>query len=175
MTREIPLTRGYVALVDDADYEHLSQFKWHALCTKSGRVYAKRSVPIGSGKYRDVLMHRELLPVAPGMKVDHIEGIGLDNRRPNLRPATHQQNLCNRRGGNGASPFVGVARHKARWVAYITTHGRRQHLGLFDTAIEAAAARDEASRAQHGEFATINLTGARAMGAQEARRMGGDA
>jgi hypothetical protein len=29
MTKEIPLTKGYVALVDDDDFDWLSQFKWH--------------------------------------------------------------------------------------------------------------------------------------------------
>ena len=29
--KEIPLSQGKIALVDDEDYADLSQFKWHAL------------------------------------------------------------------------------------------------------------------------------------------------
>lgn len=28
--KEIPLTQGYVALVDDEDYDRVSAFKWYA-------------------------------------------------------------------------------------------------------------------------------------------------
>lgn len=157
MTRQIPLSRGYVALVDDEDFGRLSEIRWHALCVKSGRVYAKATLRVGPGRYRDVLMHRLVLDAPAGLKVDHIEGIGLDNRRANLRLATHQQNLCNRRRGYGASRFVGVAQHRGRWRAYITAHGRNQHLGLFDTEEAAARARDAAARLLHGEFASLNL------------------
>lgn len=30
MTQHIPLTRGYIALVDAADYARVMQFEWHA-------------------------------------------------------------------------------------------------------------------------------------------------
>jgi hypothetical protein len=176
MAREITLTRGYAALVDDEDYERLSAFKWHAFCTKSGRVYAKTSQRDETGRSRDLLMHRLVLDVGPSLKVDHIEGIGLDNRRANLRPATHQQNLCNRLGGNGASSFVGVARCRGRWRAYITTDGRQHHLGVYDTPEEAAAARDRAAPLHHGSFATLNAgRGARTVGSEETRRLAGGA
>jgi hypothetical protein len=40
----IPLTRGMVAIVDDADYEWLSKFSWHArLNTSNGVYYAART------------------------------------------------------------------------------------------------------------------------------------
>lgn len=37
MMKEIPLTQGKVASVDDCDYEYLNQWKWHPL--KSGKTF----------------------------------------------------------------------------------------------------------------------------------------
>ena len=38
MAKEIPLTQGYVALVDDEDYERVNKFKWHALALQNGEI-----------------------------------------------------------------------------------------------------------------------------------------
>lgn len=58
--KEIPLTQGKVALVDDDDFEWLSQFKWYAV--KFGRTfYAVRQAPRVNGKQRKIWMHREVL------------------------------------------------------------------------------------------------------------------
>ena len=171
MTREIPLTRGYVALVDDDDFALVGAVKWHALVTRSGRVYAKRSVRAPDG-YRDVLMHRVLMGATPGVEVDHIEGVGLDNRRANLRLASHQQNLCNRtHPTRSRSGYRGVAPHRdGRWRAYVNAHGRQHAVGVFSSAEEAARARDAAAIRLSGEFATRNFP-AGGLGAQEAGRL----
>ena len=39
----IELTKGFVAIIDDSDFERLSQFKWCANVVKSGRAYATRN------------------------------------------------------------------------------------------------------------------------------------
>lgn len=80
--RKISLTKGYSVIVDDADYEYLSQWKWHY---NSG--YAERKE---NGKH--IRMHRQL---CSGDIIDHIKGNTLDNRRENLRPATKSQNAMN--------------------------------------------------------------------------------
>jgi hypothetical protein len=87
----IQLTQGKQAIVDDEDFELLSQFKWYAM--KSGHnVYAAR----GGGKRRMELLHRLILGVTDSkIEVDHINGDGLDNRRSNLRVATHADNQHN--------------------------------------------------------------------------------
>src|SRR5665213_3111116 len=88
--REIQLTKGKIALVDDADYEYLSQFKWQAHRRGGKTYYAKTDI----GR-RSVGMH-QLVMDAGDLEVDHRDGNGLDNRRSNLRLATHSQNQCNR-------------------------------------------------------------------------------
>ena len=109
--REIPLTRGQVALVDDEDYEYLSQFKWHAYKdTRNARTrwYARR------GASPQVYMHAEIMQSQAGQKVDHQNENGLDNQRSNLRFATAAQNAhntglksTNTSGYRGAGLMVG--------------------------------------------------------------------
>jgi hypothetical protein len=80
----------------------------------------------------------------PGHQIDHINGVRNDNRLCNLREATVAQNQQNQRASpRNASGYPGVSWHKriGKWEAHITVDGRRHHLGLFDTAREAYAAR----------------------------------
>jgi hypothetical protein len=151
--REIPLTQGKVALVDDADYDALMAFKWRALKWSSGvdQWYALRSV-----RKRNVYMHVHLTAY---VRTDHIDGNGLNNQRANLREATNQQNSFNRRSETGHSPFKGVYSYPhdpSRWCAYIGLDGRKQYLGIFDTKEEAALAYNQAATKLFGEFAHLN-------------------
>lgn len=151
-TRKISLTQGYVALVDAADYDDLSQHLWF-VHFKGSVPYAARA-DYSSGKKRYELMHRRLLPDAP--YVDHIDGDGLDNRRSNLRAATHSQNLRNRvrLGTNNKSGFRGVSWHVGNkvWQAQIYIEGKKKHLGSFANREDAARAFDDAAVEHYGEF-----------------------
>lgn len=156
-TREIPLTQGKVALVDAADYERLSAFKWYA---HRGRCnwYAQRHI---SGSRKIQPMHRFILGVGDTkVMVDHIDCDGLNNRRSNIRPATPSQNQANR--GKYAcgttSLYKGVYRHKdGRWVASIKHRRKRKCLGSFPDEISAAHAYDAAAVRLFGEFANLNF------------------
>lgn len=155
MAKEIPLTQGKVALVDDADYEWLSQWKW----AFNGR-YAYRH-PMINRKYHHKMMHRELIQPPPGMQVDHINGNTLDNRRSNLRICTPEQNSGNRRKSRGAitSVYKGVwfERSTQRWGTGVQRGKCRYPLGYYDTEIEAAYAYDAGAREVFGEFAKVNF------------------
>lgn len=152
MTKEIPLTKGFVALVDDDDYERvITAGKWQA-SVDGRRVYARHKV-----RGRQIRLHAFL---TSWPLTDHINGNGLDNRRANLREATSVQNACNRRlGSKNTSGFKGVSWKAAskKWVARIKTHGKATHLGYFSTPQEAARAYDAAARELHGEFARLNF------------------
>lgn len=156
--KEIPLTQGKVALVDDEDYESLNAFKWHA-ANCNGAYYAARSVWIGLGKQRYVLMHRELLNVS--REVDHINNDGLDNRRANLRPASRsQQNQNSRKRMECSSVFKGVYWNipSKKWQAYIRVNHIRIHLGLFHCEKAAALAYDSAAVEAFGDYAKTNAS-----------------
>jgi hypothetical protein len=151
--KEIPLTKGAVVIVDDADYEWLSQFNWVLLLTQDGKRYAARGA-MRNGRWGSyVLMHRELLGLTTGdgKQADHKNGNGLDNRRENLRIATPQENMRNVRG-TASSGIKGAYRQGSRWRAKIAVDGKQIHLGYFDTAEEAGAAYAKAAEQYFGEF-----------------------
>jgi hypothetical protein len=157
--REIPLTNSpLVALVDDEDYERVSAHKWF-LVKDEGRVKMTNS---GSRYAASPRLHHFIMGKAPkGFEWDHRFGDQLDNRKENLRLATHAQNLfnCKRRVDN-TSGYRGVAWDKTNgnWMSYINAHGQRYNLGRFSDPISAAKARDEAAKELHGDFHRTNLT-----------------
>ena len=152
MPKEIQLTQGKIALVDDEDFAMLvGMGRW---CYNSG--YAVR----GAG----VRMHRVILAAPKSAHVDHINGDMLDNRRCNLRLCNNSQNQMNRRVARGVSKFKGVLWQKRAngsgfWKATITKDGVVRYLGSFPTDLEAAAAYNAAAIELYGAFAAINDLG----------------
>lgn len=157
--KQIPLTQGQFALVDDKDFEYLNQFKWQALKDKV-TYYAVRSVTLNKKQY-PVLMHRVILEIAdPKMQGDHMDHNGLNNQRYNLRIVTRKQNIRNSTGNKkSASIYKGVTYIKSskKWCAQISINGKNKHLGVFTDEIEAAKKYDEMARLHYGEFAYLNF------------------
>ena len=156
--QEIKLTQGQVTLVDDVDYEYLSQWKWHAAWYHGG-FRATRNSPRVNGKQKTILMHTV---VAQRMRIDarridHIDHNPLNNRRSNLRTATVVQNGHNRGPNkNNTTGVKGVSFDKVRgrYRARIGFENKHYHLGLFDTIPEAAAVVQKKRRELVGEFAS---------------------
>lgn len=167
--KEIPLTQGKVALVDDEDYERVAQFKWfarranHGVGTNWYAARMRREDDKGSSLL--VFMHRFILAV-DGLsfeivQADHRDGDGLNNRRQNLRLCAPVQNRLNRPlYANNKSGLKGVrlAPDAKSWISKIRINGKLQHLGHFRTAVDAALAYDIAAFAARGEFAHLNFS-----------------
>jgi hypothetical protein len=151
--KEIVLSKGYVALVDDSDYEWLNQWKWTASVNK--RIcYAYRSVYVKSKYVHRIAMHR-LITVSPEcMEVDHIDGNGINNQRHNLRIVTSRQNSYNRHRQYGKT--VGARLSKGIWIARIVIDGVDTYLGAYKSRLDALAAYDIAALNSRGEYAVIN-------------------
>ena len=151
--RYIALTQGKFAIVDAADYEWLSRYKWTASC-KGDKCYAYRK-----DKGRNILMHRLIAQAPPGMVVDHIDGNSANNRRGNLRVCTQAENCRNAKPRVGTSRFKGVRAHNApgKFAAEITFEGRAEYLGSFTDEIEAALVYDLRAIVLFAEFARPNF------------------
>lgn len=182
--REIPLTQGFVAVVDDADFDFLGQWKWRAFVTRGVIRSVITNIKTDAGRGSGYL-HRMLLRPPAGLVVDHIDGNPLNNTRANLRICTRKQN--SRNGGQRSliQPYKGVSvdRHAPHvWRARICADGHLHWLGYHATPEAAARAYDEAAIRLHGEFARLNfpqdhgvehraeLAGLSGLGRREAQR-----
>jgi len=157
--KQIQLTQGKYALVDNSDYEDLSKYKWYAYkCGKN--YYAARSVRIkGTKKKQTIIMHSLIAKTPDGMVTDHINGNGLDNRRENLRICSHRENICNCKPRSGFSRFKGVSWNVLlkKWRARICYKGKKISLGCYQKEEEAARAYDLKASEWFGEYAKLNF------------------
>lgn len=156
MTCRIRCSSGKYALIDPEDYEYLSKFNWNDY-TGYPRTFRRRKSE--NNKLIGTSMHALILKAPKGLAIDHINGNTLDNRKKNLRIVTSQQNGCNRKlGSNNTTGYKGVTYHKRDrlYQSSIKIKGKRQYLGWFKTAEEAANAYNKASKILHGEFGRIN-------------------
>lgn len=157
--KEIPLTNGLTAQVDDRDYEPLMCLApWYAVKC-SGKWYAARRINARRGLMR-LYMHQAILGscCVRGVVVDHVDGNGLNNQRTNIRRATPAQNSANKRKqqNGGTSRFKGVSTLKSRPGLFrAVVKGR--YLGFFSTEEEAARAYDNAALQEFGPFAALNF------------------
>ncbi len=153
-TRVIRLTNGGFTLVDVEDYERFNRFNWQ----RHPKGYVIRCVKRNKRPYT-IRLHREILNAPKGVEVDHRNRNPQDNTRDNLRLATHGQNGANAKSQSRKQPttFKGVVFRKrvGNWMARIGKRPR-QYLGVFRTAIEAAAAYNAAAITRYGEFARLN-------------------
>ena len=96
--KKIPLSKGLVTVVDDEDFEWLSQYKWFAAAASGCEDlhYAVRNVPAPETKHGHRLL-RMHIAIMGASGIDHRDGDGLNNQKSNLRRATPGQNAANKR------------------------------------------------------------------------------
>ncbi len=149
--KQIPLTQGKFALVDDEDYEYLNQWKWHYA---SFHAYRKDI----TGK--TIAMHNLVIKPPKGKLVDHKNGNGIDNQRSNLRFATSKQNSYNSKKKPGKGNFKGVcqkAHYPNKYFTSISKDKKQYYIGYFENEHHAAVAYDLWADYFFGDFARTNF------------------
>jgi hypothetical protein len=164
--KEVQLTQGYVALVDDEDFERVSKFSWYAQVQRFKdkrvrNVYAQKKEKLLSGARTTKSMHAFIVN-NPDLtaEVDHEDHNGLNNQKHNLRKATKADNQHNtRKRINNTSGYKGAYWNKKDkvWRAMIGINSKLTHLGSYATSEQAARAYDEAALRLFGEFANTNF------------------
>ena len=158
--KTIPLSKGYVALVDDEDFERASRHNWHVEIRKNGPKYAQTTFT----KHRYITamrLHRFIMGCTEGdgAIVDHVNGDGLDNRKANLRRCTQKQNVMNQAKSKGRySKYKGVSKCQkgTQWRAYIKFAGKHCELARGDSEEDMAVYYDVAAQLFFGEYARLN-------------------
>ncbi len=154
------------AIVDDCDFESMSQFKWY-LHTGG---YAVRNVEIENIGRKVLLMHRSICSLDYGDRrvVDHINGNKLDNRKINLRVCHRMENARNQiLKCTNTSGYKGVSFVPSRnsYIAYITANNKRKTIGYFKTPELAHEAYKTFAQQYHGSFANFGFGSILNMGA----------
>lgn len=154
--KEIKLSNGKVALVDDEDFEWLNQWKWSA-SIQGRHFYAVRAIQKEYVRTK-IYMHRFIMDALPGDFIDHIDRDPLNNQRNNLRTCTWAENQRNKsRKNNSKSKYIGV--HpvpSGKWIAQMTHNGKHQFIGTYKSEEDAAVAYNEMKIKLHGEFCNLN-------------------
>jgi hypothetical protein len=111
---------------------------------------------------RQLFEHRVIWAIMHGSwpinQIDHVNGDKGDNRLENLREATQEQNLANRRvRKDSLTGMKGIRWNvkRQKWEAIIQSCGKQIYLGRFETPEEAHAAYCDAAEKHHGEFMRV--------------------
>lgn len=147
--KEIKLTRGFEALIDDEDYNIVSKYKWYA-DVGTWTVYAKTDQAPGRPR-----MHALILAPPKGLYVHHADGNGLNNLRSNISIVT--------RSFNARSSKIRVTKQTARnyrgvyergvgmFIAEVTKNYKKTYIGTYNSAEEAALAYNDVAKVLLGE------------------------
>jgi hypothetical protein len=158
MAKEIILTQGKVAIVDDEDFEYLNQWKW-CVSNTCGKFYVGRSITVSKNKQKRILIHRFIMKPDKGMVIDHLDGNPLNNQKNNLRICTHSDNMRNCKISiKNTSGYKGVSFVKKNntYKSAIKFNKRTIYLGYYIDPIDAARAYNTAAIKYFGEFANLN-------------------
>jgi len=131
--RKLLLSNGITTLIDDSDFERVSQYKWSSYKFRktSATPYVVR-YSYKNGKQSTVYLHRFLMDAPKGMQVDHKNGDGLDNRRSNLRICTNEENQQNQRV-HREGHLLGTRKGPSGWTAQIWISGKVHYIGHYKT------------------------------------------
>lgn len=155
--KEIQLTQGKAAFVDDEDYERVAGYKWFA--RRTGTCwYACAYMNGWPGKVFKMIHLHHLIGGWPisGYIMDHRDRNGLNNQKNNLRICTQLQNRANAAGW-GTTGLKGVSPHKRKGIVVgYRVFVASIYRGIYKTPEEAAKVYNQIAAEAFGEFAHLN-------------------
>lgn len=136
---------------DLEDYDKIKNYCWY--------INESNYVRTRINKNEQIYIHQLILP--DSIEIDHIHGKQSrnDNRKENLRPCTHQENMMNiGLRGNNTTGVTGVywVKNRNKWRAEITYNNKIISLGHFNNFEDAVKARKEAEEKYYGEYSYDN-------------------
>lgn len=149
--KQIPLTKGFSAQIDDSDYELVKNYNWYY-----NEGYAKAYY-----KGKRIRMHRLILGAKGNQQVDHRNRNRLDNRRSNLRICSRKENNRNitmRKDNTSGYKGVSLDKTTGHWRPIVYVNGKPKTCGQFKEKRHAALAYDLWATFFHGEYASTNFT-----------------
>lgn len=156
--KEIKLSNGDVAFIDNEDYSKVIDYRWYLKKNKGKNCRYAIAYSYKGNKQNILRMHRIIMNASIDEEIDHINGNGLDNRKENLRKVSHWQNVMNTKiGKNNTTGFKGVCKIKDKWVSRIQFNKKKIYIGCFNNKIEAAKAYDIKAKEIFGEYANLNF------------------
>lgn len=144
-------------IYDDEDHYLIKGRKVRIL--KYNETYYAATSDNTDGKNKVIYLHL-LVMGFPKSKVDHIDNNGLNNRKINLRVATHSQNLQNRgKSKNNTSGYKGVfyCKQTCKYRVILRANKKNYEGGRFDDKKKAALKYNELAIIYHNEFAKLNI------------------
>jgi hypothetical protein len=128
---KISLSNGTLVEIDECDFELVKGYRWREQKSKN-TSYAVHHY-WANGTTKALLMHRMILGLTdPSVVTDHVNGNGLDNRRINLRKASHAENMRNSKvRAHSSSGIKGVMLEnpgrgeKKKWRGTVRLNGKR--------------------------------------------------
>lgn len=148
--------------IDLADLNTIADYSWRVYVDKGNNSYKRVETSVTrNNKTTHLMLARFLMGYPKGKFTDHKDCDSLNNRRCNIRLATHDENSRNvpKRVRKTHSKFKGVSWHKLKnkWVATCAINSKNKFLGYFSNEIDAAKAYDKTAKELHGEFAKTNF------------------
>lgn len=137
---------GVEYFFDKEDYLLVSKYSW---------CISKTGYPVANINHKVIKLHRYILNAPPKSIIDHINGNTLDNRKTNLRFATHLGNARNSTVSKSSKiKHLGISIcPNGKFRARIMVNGKEINLGRFIDINDAIKARREAEIKYFGEYA----------------------
>lgn len=143
--------------LDNEDFAVFSKYKWKAH-KSSTNWYVRKTVRI-KGKWINVTLHRLIMKAPEHLQVHHLNGNTLDNQKQNLRLCSNAENHVGFRRCSikRSSQYRGVGKAGNKWTARMMVNYKNVYIGIFDSQLLAAKARDAFAFSLYKDKAFLNI------------------